>query len=375
MRVAVDARQMYRPGRRGIGKALVQLYRTLPAVRPDWRFVLLHRDKVSVPELSRLPNTRRGRVDAPAADRFDLWERVLLPVSAWWHRADVLHCPANTAPGRCRLPVVMNVHDTIPLDQNGDAKWAARTGRLARRAARVLTGSLYSKGRIAAGLGVPVGNIDVVPWAADPAYVPGGDPAVRAKYGLADAPYLFGFGAGEPRKNTARLIAAFAGLPAGLRQASRLVLVGVQGDAAERFRRHAVGLGVGDRVRIDGYVPDADVPSLLAGATALVYPSTDEGFGLPVLDAFACRVPVLAGDRTSIPEVAAGAALLVDPADEGAIGQGMKRLLTDPALRAGLVERGTARGAEFRWERTAAAVATVFEVAAGARRERIRAWM
>lgn len=366
MRVAVDARQMYRPGRRGIGKALVHLYRALPRVRPGWSFVLLHREKVAVPELAGLPNTRRGRVDLFGADRLDLWERVLLPAAAAWHGADVLHAPANTGPPRAAAPVVLNVHDLIPLDQAGDVSWAARVRRSAHRARRVLTGSEYSRGRIVAGLGVPESKVDVVPWAADPRCVPTRDDAVLGRHGLTPGePYLFGFGAAEERKNTARLIAAFAALPVGLRGATRLLLVGVQEPAGARFRQQAVDSGVGDRVTVGGYVPDVDVPALLSGAVALVYPSTDEGFGLPVLDAFGCGVPVLAGDRTSIPEVAGDAALLVNPTDTGAISRGLGRLLAEPGLRAELAARGAVRGAEYRWERTAGAVAAVFEKAVG----------
>jgi glycosyltransferase involved in cell wall biosynthesis len=102
-----------------------------------------------------------------------------------------------------------------------------------------------------------------------------------------------------------------------------------------------------------GYLPDEDVPALLSGALAFVFPSLYEGFGMPVLEAMACGAPVLAANTSSLPEVAGDAALLVDPADTAAIAAGLARLAAEPALRADLRARGIARAAEFSWERCA----------------------
>jgi alpha-1,3-rhamnosyl/mannosyltransferase len=189
---------------------------------------------------------------------------------------------------------------------------------------------------------------------------------VRVKYGLrAGERYVFGFGAADPRKNTARLIEAFAGLPAGVRAEFRLLLVGVQGPALAEFRTLAEAHGAADRVVVHGFADEADVPALLSGAAVLAFPSRSEGFGLPLLDAFVCRAAVLAGDRTSLPEVAGDAAVLVNPDDTEAIRTGLRRLLEDEALRSELVARGAERVKGYTWERVADAAAGVFEAAAG----------
>mgnify|MGYP000966133241 FL=1 len=112
-------------------------------------------------------------------------------------------------------------------------------------------------------------------------------------------------------------------------------------------------------MRFTGYVPDADVPALLSGALAFVFPSLYEGFGMPVLEAMACGAPVLAANTSSLPEVAGDAALLVNPEDVAAITAGMARLLNDAALRADLRARGLARAAQFTWQRSAAATLQV----------------
>lgn len=374
MRIAVDARQMYRPERRGIGKTLVPLYAALAARRPDWTFTLVHQLPAAVPELDRVANVRRVRLDPPGAGRLDLWERALLPAAAWAGRADVLHAPANTGPARSATPVVLTLHDLIPLElapaDPAAVRWAGRAGRAARRAAHVLTGSEYSKRQLVEVLGLPADKVTVTPWAPAPDLARVTDPAelgrVRKLYGVpAGERYVFGFGADDPRKNTARLIRAFAGLPAAVQTCARLVLVGVQPAALPGFRAAAADGGVGDRVVVTGFAAEADLPALLSGAAVLAFPSLAEGFGLPLLDAFVCGAAVLTGDRSSLPEVAGDAAVLVDPTADGPVRDGLHALLTDDNLRATLVRRGFARAAGFSWPAAADATAAVFERAAG----------
>jgi len=217
---------------------------------------------------------------------------------------------------------------------------------------------------------VPAAKVTVFPWAPDQAIRRVEDPAeldaARGRYGLAAGePYVFGFGAADPRKNTAGLVRAYARLPAGLRREFRLLLVGIQPEALPGFRELAGGLGLGDRVLFHGYMPDADLSGLLSGAALLGFPSRNEGFGLPILDAFVCGTPVLTGNRTSLPEVAGDAAVLVDPDDADALAEALRRLLGDDGLRRDLRARGFERSKHFTWERTADAVAGVFERVAG----------
>lgn len=131
------------------------------------------------------------------------------------------------------------------------------------------------------------------------------------------------------------------------------MIAGKRGWLTEAIERHAAELGVAERVRFTGYVADADLPALLGGALAFVFPSLYEGFGMPVLEAMACGAPVLTSTTSSLPEVAADAALLVDPEDTAAIAAGLARLAADPALRAELRARGLLRAAQFTWERCA----------------------
>ena len=292
----------------------------------------------------------------------------MLPIAAAALRADVLHAPANVGPGRSRVPVALTVHDLIPADA-GDAAWGERVRRSVRAARAVMTPTAFTRDELVRAFGTDSGKVTVTPWAPIGQLARVTDAAelarARAAHGLAPHErYVFGYGAADPRKNTARLVRAYVALPDRLRAEYRLLLVGIQSPALAEFRRLAESLGVADRVILEGFADEGDLPALLSGAACVAFPSQSEGFGLPLLDAFACGAAVLAGDRTSLPEVAGGAALLCDPTSDDAVRDGLARLLTDEGLRAELAARGTGRAGEFDWGRTAELVAGALERAA-----------
>ncbi|MEM7629136.1 MAG: glycosyltransferase family 1 protein [Planctomycetota bacterium] len=155
----------------------------------------------------------------------------------------------------------------------------------------------------------------------------------------------------DPRKNLPRLVAAFATI-AQRHPALCLVLVGKTGPAEADIRAQAMSLGIADRLVFAGYVPDASLPSLYARASVFCYPSLYEGFGLPVVEAMACGAPVVTSNVSSLPEVAGGAAAIVDPLDDAAIAAAIDRVLTDSSYRDELVGRGFRRSEQFTWEST-----------------------
>ncbi|MCU0493532.1 MAG: glycosyltransferase family 4 protein, partial [Chloroflexaceae bacterium] len=236
----------------------------------------------------------------------------------------------------------------------------------AHAASQVIAISQATKDDLVHHYSVNPDKVSVVHHGLSPQFHPVEDPAVRAavqrRYGIS-SPYLLYVGTVQPRKNLARLLAAFGQLLAigDLRseigdQGTNLTLViaGKKGWLTEEIEGQAARAGLGQRVHFTGYVADDDLPALLSGALAFVFPSLYEGFGMPVLEAMACGTPVLTSTTTSLPEVAADAALLVDPTDTDAIARGLARLVAEPALRSELRQRGLARAAQFTWARCAA---------------------
>jgi glycosyltransferase involved in cell wall biosynthesis len=374
LRVAVDARTVYSPRRRGTGKTLIDLYRRIAAQQPGWTFDMFHRQaQVADDPFAAVPNIRHCYVDV-RGDRWNLWQQLRLPLAAAAAKASVLHAPANTAPRLSRTPLVVTIHDLIPLDASPrteeEAAWGAAVHRASHRAAHILTPSTFTKGRLVKEFGVSADKITVNYWAPDGACQrvtdEGALDAVRVRYGLrAGQRYIFGFGAPDPRKNTERIITAWAGLAPAIRAETALLLVGLDEDAAlQAARACARSLAPDGGWSLMPFAPERDVPALLSGATALCYPSLNEGFGLPVLDAFVCGTPVITSASSSLPEVTGDAGLLVDPTDVGAIRDAMARLATDTDLAARLRADGFDRVGEFSWDRCARTAAGVLAAAA-----------
>jgi glycosyltransferase involved in cell wall biosynthesis len=374
MLIGLDARTIYSPCRRGTGKNLIDLYHHLAQVRPTWRVIAFHRaDDATVDSLQgMLPGTiEPRRIDMPG-DRFDAWPRLRLPMAAWRDRVDVLHSPANYCPPWLPVPTVVTIHDLIPLDmpqgrsRDELQRFHASVRRACRKAARIICPSAYTRDRLVDDFAADERLITVNPWAPDTSVqrVPREHwPIVLEQYGIT-RPFVLHFGAAEPRKNTERLIEAWAMMPRMFRQAFQLLVVGLDNAFGRRMDAMVRRMRLQETVRLYDFVPESRLPTLLSAADLLAYPSLSEGFGLPILDAWAAGTAVLTSHATSLPAVAADAAIIVDPTDPCAITRGLTRLLRDPSYRQELVERGRRRLRRFTWRATAERFARAMERAA-----------
>ena len=201
-------------------------------------------------------------------------------------------------------------------------------------------------------LGIPKERIRVIyPGVAEEYFEVGREEAarVRAKFALS-TPYLLFVGCIEPRKNVAAIVDAYRRLPPSVRQEVKLVLAGMYGWDSEEVRRV---LSRQDGVLHLGYVPEDDLPGLMHGSAAVVYPSFYEGFGLPVAQAMAVGVPVITSNRSCLPEVVGDAGLCVDPDSVDELSAAMQRILASPELADTLVTRGRLRAEQFRWAASA----------------------
>lgn len=370
LRVGFNAYLLHAAGLRGWNRYAVNLLAALPAhdVRP-----VLYSTKPLHPEhLARLPEgTFEVRVAPPM--RYVRWEQRWLPLQCRVDGVDLLHSPFNCGlPVCCPVPRVLTLHDAIDaLHDVSRLSFARRWSpsnlrsrldrRLARQvAAHVITVSEHAKRDLVDGLRLPAPKVTVVYEAADPTFEApiseGSRTAVRARYDLR-RPFVFYVGGLESRKNVPFLVRAFA--DAHLADVD-LVLAG--GTAAEGLdvTRLAAELGVGERVRTLGYVPDADLAVLYAEALGLAYPSAYEGFGLPLVEAMAVGCPVLAARATSLPEVLGAGGETFALGDPAELATWLRRLATEPALRADLVARARRRACDFSWRRAAAATVEVY---------------
>ncbi len=309
-----------------------------------------------------------------------LWTHIGLAQTLWREPPDVLFIPAHVIPlwPPPALPIAVTVHDlgyeyfphAHPRRQRWYLQWSTRHN--VRRAQHIFVDSRATAEDLQRWYGASPDRISVV-YPGLPSTVAFTSTTeqilqVRHRYGLT-RPYLLFVGTLHPRKNLLRLLNAFARvhhvpviteapqpLPPPL-----LVLAGKPGWLSDPILQRAREDDLRERVRLLGYVPDADLPPLLQGALALVYPSLHEGFGFPVVEAQALGVPVLTSNRSSLPEVAGDGALLVDPTDEESLARALERLITDPALRRRLVQQGYQNVQRFSWERAATQVLDILE--------------
>jgi len=313
-----------------------------------------------------------GTVEVHGSGRFgvrSLWMQFVLPFILRRLRPDLVHFTNYLAPLACPVPYVVSVHDMSMTLLPGyhTAKKRLLTSTLvpavARGARMVLTPSESTRRDVVRLLGLDPGRVRVVPYAHGPLFRPVDEGPLRlaSAYGI-EPPYFLYVGTLEPRKNLARALRAFMSVAPSL-PGHRFLLVGQQGWKCADVLKEAQASG--GRVVLPGYVEEPDLPLLFAHATALVYPSLYEGFGLPVVEAMACGTPVITSRGSSLQEVAGGAALLVDPLDEADIARALEAVATDAALAASLRARGLERACAFSWTRTARETAEAYRDALG----------
>jgi glycosyltransferase involved in cell wall biosynthesis len=287
------------------------------------------------------------------------------------HPVDLLHVQ-YTAPPFAPCPVVTTIHDLafehLPETFNRRSWMQLRlTVRpTARRAAHIITVSEYSRADISRTYGIAPQRITVTPEAASTKFFPVTNETelrrVRESYGIQEH-YILSLCSIQPRKNLVRLIEAYSSLR-GVRPEGKLpqlVLAGKRGWLNTEIFRTAERNALGKDILFTDYVPERDLAGLYSGALCFVYPSYFEGFGLPVVEAMQCGVPVIAGNRTSLPEVIGDAGLLFDPFDTQALVNALAQVIDDSEGRAVLRSKGLERAKSFNWKTTARLTLGVYE--------------
>jgi len=289
---------------------------------------------------------------------------------------DVLHVQ-YTAPPRMPCALVATIHDLsfehLPetFNRRSRAQLRLTVRRTARKAAQILTLSEFSRRDIIGTYGIDSNRVSVTPPAAARQFAPVTNATelrrIRTSYGI-QRDYILALGSIQPRKNLVRLINAYTALRRVRPETElpQLVLAGKRGWLEAETIRAAEQSDARRDILLIGYVPDSDLPALYGSALCFAYPSYYEGFGLPVLEAMQCGTPVIAGNRTSLPEVIGSAGVLVDPFDESAIAHGLLELIDRRDLRDQLRIKGLARAAQFDWTTTARLTLQAYERAAAA---------
>jgi glycosyltransferase involved in cell wall biosynthesis len=356
--IGIDARAATEEGAGG-GRVVRELLRALHARDDGHRYRLYTR------------TTWDERLD----ERF-AWHEIAVR-DPWWHartamaasRACDVFLSTNSylTAWLLRVPVAPMVFDLVAFDpalrpqRRSGIIERATLGPAVRRSGVLIAISHATADDLVRRFPRAHGKVVVAPLAAAPSLA---TPAPRLPDGVPEDGFVLAVGTLEPRKNLPRLVAAYGRLAPELRDAHPLVVTGRLGwEAGETL---AALDELGPHAVRTGFVSDEELALLYRRCTVFAYPSLGEGFGLPVLEAMAAGAAVLTSDRSSLPEVAADAAVYCDPTDEASIATALTGLLGDPHRRELLRAAGLLRAGEFSWERTAAAVLDALETIAPA---------
>ena len=371
MRIAIDASTISTQG--GPRTYVLGLLDALLRIDRENEYVIFYNDQE---HLGRYPGAKE--IVLPGKNPLArLWrEHVLLPKACARERVDLLHSPKSAIPFFSPCPVVVTLHDLIPVKHPELEKWTAHLyWRLhipwaARKSAFVITISQWAKLEIMAEYSVPEERIGVIMQSFDPAMLLPRDPdhgrEIRQKYDLTDG-YILYVGTIQPRKNLLSLIEAYALLKQQLQAVPKMVIVGRKGWLYESLFARISELGLMADIIFTGFVSDEDLPFIFDGAALFAYLSLLEGFGRPPLEAMACGVPVVTSNSSAIPEVVGAAGITVSPTDIEGIARALKQILANEVLAGELRELGKKRAALFSWDTAAQETLAVYKLVRGRR--------
>lgn len=361
MRIAVNTRLLL-PGKlEGIGWFSVEILRRMVARHPEHEFLFFF-DRPWPAEFVFGPNVTPVALFPPARHPFlfVIWFEWALPRALKRYKADLLFSPDGFLSLRTRVPQVPVIHDINFEHYPKDLPWLVRHyyrfffPRFARKASRILTVSGFSRNDIAATYGIPESKIAVAYNGLKSGFFVSDEPGreqICKEFTGGERYFLF-VGSLHPRKNVHRLLQAYEKYRDSGGSIARIVIAGATYWMNPEMKQTWKHFNRKEEVVFTGHLLQGRLAALMSAAHALVFVPYFEGFGLPVIESFACRVPVLAANTSSIPEIAGDAALLVDPFDIEAIAAGMRRIASDVELREELKERGMRQLAKFDWDQS-----------------------
>ena len=353
MRIAIDARKLRDFG---IGTYIRNILMELSRLDRTTDYIVLCRpDDVEAGDVLG----RNFRMVPESAPSYSMAEQYRIPLSLARERVDLVHEPHYVLPPLIQCRSVVTIHDCIhlmfPQYLPNKLAYVYAKGSMwsaSRKADRILTVSEASKRDILRFFDVPPDKVSVIYNAIDERFLAPANPdrmeLVRQRYQL-DHPFILYVGNIKPHKNIERLIDAFGRARSQCQGDLKLVIIGDEISKYPGMRQSVHKHKLDKHVRFLGFQPMETLAAFYRLARAFVFPSLYEGFGLPPLEAMACGSPVVTSNLSSLPEVAGGAALLVDPYDADAIASAIVQAVTDDALRADLIRRGLERARSFSW--------------------------
>jgi glycosyltransferase involved in cell wall biosynthesis len=371
MKIGIEAQRIFRTRKHGMDIYALELIRALQKVDKENQYFIFVKPG---PDSSCLQPTENFQIVEIKGLTYADWEQIQLPRAARKYQLDLLHCTSNTAPLFLSVPLILTLHDIIYLNRSfAGGSWYQRLGhhyrkwivpRLINKAEQILTVSAYEQGNIETHFNGVANKISYLYNGVHPKFRKRFCPeklfAFKQQLGL-PAEYLFFLGNTAPKKNMIRVLKAYA-LYRNATQDPLPLVIAETSDAELSNLLLQLGLkNLRSHIYLTGYVAHDQLPALYQAARLFLYPSLIESFGIPILEAMSCRVPVITSETSAMPEVAGNAAKLIDPSKEEDISRAITEVLDNPELQAEMVEKGYARAQKFTWEANARQTQAVYQ--------------
>ena len=378
MKVGIEAQRLFRQKKHGMEIVTLELIRELQKLDHDNEYYIYVRPDTDSDCIQSAENFHIVELDGGS---FALWEQFLLPAAAKKDGCDILHCTSNTAPLKPKMPLLITLHDIIYLEKTyleilfSQSSNYQRFGNIYRKfivkrvvgkADKIITVSHYEKKRINNHFWheSQSGKVQVVYNGVSEHFEPVTNEKqlqrVKAQYNLPDKFVLF-FGNTAPKKNVTGVIKAFSEMIYRGKQLFKLVVTDFD---TPGLRKLLAGIGhpaLEQHIHLPGYIVNTDLPAILSQCEFFLYPSLRESFGIPIIEAMKCGVPVITSNTSSMPEISGGKAILVDPHNPGEICDAMIRLAEGTENRNELVTEGLKQAEKFSWATMAEDVLEVYK--------------
>jgi len=376
MKIAIEAQRLFREKKHGMDIYALELIRNLQEIDHKNEYIVFVKPDIDDTILKETPNFKIVKLDGGF---YPFWEQFALPKAAKEAGCQILHCTSNTAPISCEIPMVITLHDIIymessfagilsgsatPYQKFGNVYRRLLVPRLVKKSRKNITVSHSEKNRIDKLFGLKGDKqINVVYNGVGVHFKPVTDKVellqAKQQYHLPEN-FFFFLGNTDPKKNVKRTLTAFSDFLQRTGLNYYLVMADYEQNKLRKLLDEIDNKSLINRIILVGYIPNDKLPAIYSQSKVFLYPSLRESFGIPMLEAMSCGIPVLTSNTESMPEIAGNAAYLINPFKPEEITEAMIKLVNDPDLRTDLISKGFLRASQFSWKNTAQQVLDIY---------------
>ncbi len=376
MKIGIEGQRLFRKKKHGMDMVALELIKNLQEIDKVNEYFIFVKPDEDDTVLSETPNFKIIELDGGP---YPTWEQFALPKAAKKYGCEILHCTSNTAPYYTDIPLVTTLHDIIYMESSyyriltGSATTYQKFGnvyrklivpRVVKKSDKIITVSHFEKNRIAEFFNISNDHrLEAVYNGVSTHFKPISDEAelkrVKEKYNLPDK-FFFFLGNTDPKKNTKGTLKAFSDFLKQSKSDFKLVMLDYDINELEKLLTEIGDKQLIHQIVLTGYVVNTDLPAIYSLSTIFLYPSLRESFGIPMLEAMACGVPVITSNTSSMPEVSGDAAHIIDPYKPEEITEGINKILSDKEYSENLCKKGLIRSNLFSWKNMAEQILVLY---------------